>query len=161
MEHNLIVTSTVLVKRAVLLQVGGFDARFRGPEDYDLWMRLAARGSLGFIDHPMAYYRQASDSLSMKSRQFLNQVLGVIDKAFGFEGVFKGRSGRRRACSYQYLCAAWGAAEAHDRGSAWKWILTALWLWPFRYQYAPVPRWGRLKLAWRILRGRGRNIFLS
>ncbi len=39
--HNPIATSTVLVKREVLLAVGGFDTQFRGPEDYDLWLRVA------------------------------------------------------------------------------------------------------------------------
>ncbi|MEI8122702.1 MAG: glycosyltransferase [bacterium] len=40
--HNPIATSTVLVKREVLQAVGGFDPQFRGPEDYDLWLRVAA-----------------------------------------------------------------------------------------------------------------------
>ncbi len=39
---NPVATSTVLVRRDVLLAVGGFDEQFRGPEDYDLWMRVAA-----------------------------------------------------------------------------------------------------------------------
>jgi glycosyltransferase involved in cell wall biosynthesis len=42
--HNPIATSTVLVKREVLLAAGGFDPQFRGPEDYDLWLRVAAYG---------------------------------------------------------------------------------------------------------------------
>jgi hypothetical protein len=40
--HNPIATSTVLVKREVLLAAGGFDEQFRGPEDYDLWLRVAS-----------------------------------------------------------------------------------------------------------------------
>ena len=36
----------MLVKREVLLAVGGFDAQFRGPEDYDLWLRVAAYGQI-------------------------------------------------------------------------------------------------------------------
>lgn len=40
---NPVATSTVMVKRSVLEDVGGFDEQFRGPEDYDLWMRIAGR----------------------------------------------------------------------------------------------------------------------
>jgi glycosyltransferase involved in cell wall biosynthesis len=40
--RNPIATSTVMVKREVVLAVGGFDPQFRGPEDYDLWLRIAA-----------------------------------------------------------------------------------------------------------------------
>ena len=41
-RHNPIATSTVMVKRAAVLAAGGFDEQFRGPEDYDLWIRVAA-----------------------------------------------------------------------------------------------------------------------
>ena len=41
-RHNPIATSTVIMKKAVLEAVGGFDPQFRGPEDYDLWIRVAA-----------------------------------------------------------------------------------------------------------------------
>ena len=40
--RNPIATSTVLVRREALDLVGSFDEQFRGPEDYDLWLRVAA-----------------------------------------------------------------------------------------------------------------------
>jgi len=43
-RHNPIATSTVLVQKQALEAVGGFDPQFRGPEDYDLWIRVAAYG---------------------------------------------------------------------------------------------------------------------
>ncbi|MEI6515059.1 MAG: glycosyltransferase [bacterium] len=43
--QNPVATSTVVVKKAVLEAVGGFDEQFRGPEDYDLWIRIAALGA--------------------------------------------------------------------------------------------------------------------
>ena len=46
-RHNCVATSTVLVRREILEQVGGFDEQFRGPEDYDLWMRVAAARDKG------------------------------------------------------------------------------------------------------------------
>jgi glycosyltransferase involved in cell wall biosynthesis len=40
--HNPIGCSTVMVRKVVLDAVDGFDEKFRGPEDYELWMRIAA-----------------------------------------------------------------------------------------------------------------------
>lgn len=41
---NPILLSSVVVRRAALLAVGGFDASLRRAEDWDLWLRLAADG---------------------------------------------------------------------------------------------------------------------
>ena len=41
-RHNPIATSAVMVQKRALDAVGGFDTQFRGPEDYDLWLRVAA-----------------------------------------------------------------------------------------------------------------------
>ena len=35
--------SSALIRRAVLLEAGGFDERLRATEDHDLWIRLAQR----------------------------------------------------------------------------------------------------------------------
>lgn len=43
-RHNPVATSAVMVKREAVLAAGGFDEQFRGPEDYDLWIRVAAYG---------------------------------------------------------------------------------------------------------------------
>lgn len=42
--RNRIATSTVIVRNAAVEEAGGFDEQFRGPEDYDLWLRIAANG---------------------------------------------------------------------------------------------------------------------
>ena len=43
LEHPSIVPSTVLVRRAALLAVGGFDPTLQRAEDWDLWLRLTDR----------------------------------------------------------------------------------------------------------------------
>ena len=40
---NLLTQSAAMVRRRALQAVGGYDERFRYSEDYDLWLRLAAR----------------------------------------------------------------------------------------------------------------------
>ena len=54
LESNPVPTSTVLARRAALTAAGGFDPRFRGPEDIDLWMRIAAAGRIVRLAAPDA-----------------------------------------------------------------------------------------------------------
>jgi glycosyltransferase involved in cell wall biosynthesis len=120
---NPIATSAAMARRDVVEKVGGFDPQFRGPEDYDLWMRLAAAGGVRVSDVPVSLYRYVPGSLSMDDRKFLPQVLRVIAKAFSPSGVFFGNQElKSRALSNQYWNASW---MAFQRGSR----LTAIGLW--------------------------------
>lgn len=47
LELNFVNTSTVVAKRQLLVELGGFDTRLRYGEDLELWLRIAAR-------HPIA-----------------------------------------------------------------------------------------------------------
>jgi len=160
---NPVATSTVLVKKAVLQAVGGFDEQFRGPEDYDLWMRIAARFPVSFIESPLARYCTVSGSLSMDDRKFLPEVLRVLEKAYGPQGALRGSGPKGRAVGYQYLACAWMAAERGAMGRAWRLFFQSLAIWPGSYQGAGVRhRWPRLKLfarfaslTFRVGRARG------
>jgi hypothetical protein len=117
--HNAVATSTVLVRRAALLDVGGFDPQFVGPEDYDLWMRLAARQRLARIECPLSRYRLVVGSLSMDDRRFLPQVLRVLDKGFAPGGALCDLADRRAASvATQYWNASWMAFNRGARAAA-------------------------------------------
>lgn len=155
-DSNPVATSTVTIKRSVFDAAGGFDSSFRGPEDYDLWMRVAGRAPIGFIRRPLAGYRHNVDGLSMRGEPFLREILRVIDKAFAPGGALQDLRGERRARAYQYFCTAWVAGEQGRRDAAMRFYLLAMINWPFRFVHAPVPRFGRLKLLWRIVRSSGK-----
>lgn len=59
-------TLTVIVRRTVMRDIGGFDERdaLRGLEDWELWLRLAAKYPVARIDAPVATYRLSDESLS-------------------------------------------------------------------------------------------------
>lgn len=48
--ENYIGTSGVVVPKKVLSQVGPFDLQLRGPEDYDMWLRIAFAYDIGYVD---------------------------------------------------------------------------------------------------------------
>lgn len=116
---NPVVTSTVVVRKKILISTGGFDKTFRGPEDYDLWMRIVNRYEALYIDIPMARYRSMSGSLSMDDRTFLPQVLRVLDKAFCDGGSLSKLSDLKSvAYAGQYVSASWMAFERGARITA-------------------------------------------
>ena len=155
---NPVTTSTVTARRDVLKDLGGFDEQFRGPEDYDLWIRIAAKAPSLYTGRNLAQYGDTEGSLSMDERRFLPQVLRVLDKAYGPGGGLAGHGIKRRAVAYQLLSASWMAANRGDVARAWSLLAKALVLWPFPFGPAHRYRWVRAKLVVCFLRRmRGRS----
>lgn len=120
---NIVATSTVLMRKDAFVRAGGFDEQFRGPEDYDLWMRLAGDNRLVYVDIPLCRYRSISGSLSMEDRLFLPQVVRVIDKAFAKGGALQDFPGLKGAClADQYLHASWMAFERGSKSTALRYL---------------------------------------
>jgi glycosyltransferase involved in cell wall biosynthesis len=76
------VHSAVMYKRLAALEVGGYPSSLRYVNDYGLWVRLAARGTLTTVPRFLASHRlhsrQASGSVSARIR-IAEEVLVVID----------------------------------------------------------------------------------
>jgi glycosyltransferase involved in cell wall biosynthesis len=155
--YNPIATSTVLVRKDAVDTAGGFDERFRGPEDYDLWLRLAAKHPIVKLDVPLVRYRASASGLSMDDRSFLPQVLGVIEKAYGTGGVLCGHKGKRKAQAYQMLSCSWMAAERGAIVRALSLFLRSLLVWPGSFGLYLHRPWCRVRLIRRFFRAALRN----
>lgn len=57
LETNVINESAMVVRRAALLDAGGYDETMRFSEDYDLWLRLSLRGPFVAAEPVTANYR--------------------------------------------------------------------------------------------------------
>lgn len=142
---NPVITSTVLVKKEALDEAGGFDEAFKGPEDYDLWIRLAGRSKVLKTEVPLIRYREQLHGLSRDDRSFLPQVLRVVDKAYGPGGVLMGKGGKRLSKAHHFLSASWQAARRGDVARAFRLYGRSFLFWagPMgRYH----PKWGRVRL---------------
>jgi glycosyltransferase involved in cell wall biosynthesis len=66
---NFITNSSVMIKREVLNDVGLFreDNDFFAIEDYQLWLRIAAKYNLCFIDELLIFYRLHQNQISKSS----------------------------------------------------------------------------------------------
>jgi glycosyltransferase involved in cell wall biosynthesis len=60
-RENVFITSSVLARRASLLQAGPFNEELTPPvgEDYELWLRLGAMGEAWMLETPLLLYREA------------------------------------------------------------------------------------------------------
>jgi len=58
-----------LVRRSEIQTVGAFDETLQASEDYDLWLRLVARGPLVLVPAVLAYYHHHLGTQITKNRQ--------------------------------------------------------------------------------------------
>ncbi len=82
MEENIVITSTVIVKRSVLMAAGGFPTgnSVRNCEDFSTWLRIATIGKSFFDSTPRVVYTISESSYSrnrgvnLENKAFLNLV---------------------------------------------------------------------------------------
>ena len=151
---NPVATSTVMVKKAAIDSVEGFDVQFRGPEDYDLWLRVVAQFPAVKVLSAISLYRYVPLSLSMDERTFLPQVLRVLDKAYGPGGVLEGRQGfMRQARAEQYCYASWMAFGRGSRIAALGYLARSWVTFPRRLVREQADPFFRCKRFFRYLVG--------
>ena len=76
LDGNFIVIHSPLTRASVIMDCGGFDEGMPSDEDYDLWLRIAAKGyRFYFTPEVFALYRKRNNSVS---RNFLRQSKGTI-----------------------------------------------------------------------------------
>jgi glycosyltransferase involved in cell wall biosynthesis len=105
-------SSNVLVQRALLSEVGGFDQRLRHVADWDLWQRLARRAAPAAVLEPLVAYRQHAGQATLdttgmaEEARLLNSWHGsdpvVIDRWAAWSYL---RAGRRWPALRLYLRA--------------------------------------------------------
>lgn len=61
-EEQRIMTPSIVVRRAVYEELGGFDRRLVCSEDWEMWVRIAARFPVWYEPEPLALYRMHDNS---------------------------------------------------------------------------------------------------
>ena len=120
-------TSQVMVTRAALGQVGGFDPTLPGSQDYDLWLRLAAGGHR---------FGGVPDALTVKHAHLVPQMAGdpslkerglaildrkwrpMIVERFGPRQYARWMTARRVVVGHSYLVRVREAAAGGQRRDA-------------------------------------------
>lgn len=80
---------TVMLRRSILDELGGFDLPCEGHADYEMWLRISAAGhSAVFLNEPLAFYRTHPDSMS-KNGEHMNatRILAFEKIAMSYPAV--------------------------------------------------------------------------
>jgi len=131
---NFITTSTVMAPREKLIEAGLFGVERRVSEDFELWLRMAARWPVGFVDRPLVKYRRSSGSLSGNKLVTARAALDVIESFWREHPEYARAHPRVHSRSVaEHLAMAGAAAMAQGQtGVALRYLIRALWHDPAR-----------------------------
>jgi hypothetical protein len=143
-------TSGVLVRRALIEALDGFDESLRGFEDPDLWIRLAARTRYHCIAEPLTVVVRTAHSVSGNLVAMRQATLASFRKNRHLLAPDKRGAYWRAARASALTDYAKSVYRAGQRKLALKWVMEAL-------RCAPLAR-GRLALALLIAMLRGQDV---
>jgi glycosyltransferase involved in cell wall biosynthesis len=95
--------STMLIRRAVFDDLGGWDRRFSQCADWDLLLRLSMSTRFTHIDRPLVRYSQAEGRMSTDIELLERDTFAVLDTFFAADPPAKYRAIRRRVYSNHWL----------------------------------------------------------
>ena len=78
-RHNVMETSTVIVRRALVVEAGGFDPRFRWNEDLDLWLKVGLRHEAIYDPVPSVLQRRHPDQLIANRERLGEAFVEVLE----------------------------------------------------------------------------------
>ena len=111
-------TSTVVMQRSLLHEIGAFDAKLRVGEDYDLWLRASRVTPILRVDRPCALYRTHAASITHAApRENYRSI--VVSRAIARWGYAHERAGTAsRARVRRALANSWSdfAASSLNAG---------------------------------------------
>lgn len=88
-DGPLLAHPTVMYRRQVVLEAGGYHAAFRHCEDYDLWLRLAHRTRIANLPERLLLYRHYAAQVS--NRHAVEQNIGVAVSRIAYRERMAGR----------------------------------------------------------------------
>ena len=68
---------SVMMRKDIVLSIGGYREAYKHAEDYDLWLRIHKIAKLDNIETPLLFYRQHADKISFKNayQQSLSAII--------------------------------------------------------------------------------------
>lgn len=143
---NPFATSGVILRRQLFCELGGFDEHPRmvgWGDDYDLWIRAAARGArLENLADPLVVYREGQGIMAAVGQDWDQRAFALARMTLGLAG--HAHAAARRILWGRHHAAAAEAALAHrHRLLAWRHALSAVRHYPARSSWATLAHVGR------------------
>lgn len=112
LQECFIFTPTVVVRRTVFDTVGHFDESLRICEDYDLWLRIAERFELIFVDVPLLKRHRTGDNLTGNRLLFAQSLVALFGR---LQAEQKGNRVRERIIACRLADAHYNAAYEYRK----------------------------------------------
>ena len=97
MVSRFIRLSAVVARKKVVLDVGAFDERLEMAENLDLWLRIARRYPMAFLNIPLSWGRKPIGDLAEKKLAHLGLQLQIIEAHYDPALLSKRRFDRHRS----------------------------------------------------------------
>jgi len=156
---NYFTTSSVLVRRSALSAAGEgpFDPELRGPEDYDLWLRVSELGPVINLPIQLTGYRTVAGSLGRQART-MEAGVGRILQKLSERGAWSARGDAmlcRKAHAFHRYWSAYMYRESGERGIALRRLIQSLAEYPLPFARTEVRMpWARVKLLATLMMGK-------
>lgn len=136
--------STVTVRRDALQEIGGFDCMSRVSEDYDCWLRFAARhgmSSFACVPEILAVYRLTPGSISLNAIPYYEDRCIAIERSalHGLSG-WQRKMWRRKLKAFTNFDVSLMLRESESQRDL-EFILRSLFLWPLPTEAIPIRRY--------------------
>lgn len=103
---NFVSFPTIVVRRSVLEEVGGFDESLSMSIDYDLWLRISVDHEFRLVDEPLARYRIWEGQMSHRTGERLDNFFRLLDRFFTEHPDVVSESDRKRGYAHSYVTRA-------------------------------------------------------
>jgi glycosyltransferase involved in cell wall biosynthesis len=125
---NCITTSTVMSPTGRLLEVGMFKEERRVSEDFDLWLRMAVRWRVAYIEEPLTLYRRRQGSLSDDKLSSGLSALEVIEAFWREHEQYRRERPQlyRRSLGRHFAATGAAALGQGRRGVALRYLVSSL-----------------------------------
>ena len=155
LRANFIGTSSVVARRAALLEAGGFDEKLLNGDDRDLWFRLAREGrTFAFLDRIGHAYRSLETGVTGRGGRRLPGAVEVLERQREFAADGEAARVWRRSMGRSLASHGWHLRHERRYAAAGDRYARSISLAPnFRTICAFLAT-----LAMRLLRGGGRPL---
>jgi glycosyltransferase involved in cell wall biosynthesis len=136
--------STVILRRDAFDSVGGFDPAYHVIQDWDLWLRFAARYSVKLfvaLPQPLVVYRRVAESLTASITKYFHQQILLIESSclLGTSGISR-FLWRRRIFAFSYYDTSIALREGGSLLDL-QFILKSIVLWPVPWTEMSMKRY--------------------